>query len=210
VASERLTRGQDAGGSVTPGREKKNFRQRLDTFMSLVRDSMSTTQYPYERAFSKRIQAGRETLRVGDSVFVYSHKIQKGKPDFKALGPYPIMKKDRRRLTIKRDGEIRTKNNNHSTWAPTSPGCDPGRARALAARRVPSLPSSASKPSAAVFNHFFGRGYDEHERRMLQVRWFGYGRREDSWYYVEDLPSEKVRKCCQQLRLTVRRRLPNN
>jgi len=178
--------------------------------MSLVRNSMSTTRYRYERAFSKRIQAGHETLRDGHSVLVYSLKIQGGKPDFKALGPYPVMKTDGRRLTIKSDDGIRTKNNNHSTWAPTPPGGDPGRARALAAWRVPSLHSSASKPTAAVFDHLVGRGYDEHERGMLQVRWFGYGRREDSWYYVEDLPSEKVRKYCQQLRLTVRRRVPND
>jgi len=28
---------------------------------------------------------------------------------------------------------------------------------------------------------------------MLKVRWYGYGPREDSWNYVEDLPAEKVR-----------------
>jgi len=45
---------------------------------------------------------------------------------------------------------------------------------------------------------------------MLKVRWFGYGPREDSWHYVEDLPAEKVRKHCMRHRLTVRRRVLNN
>jgi len=44
---------------------------------------------------------------------------------------------------------------------------------------------------------------------MLKVRWFGYGLREDSWHYVEDLPAEKVRRHCEQHRLTVRRRVTN-
>ena len=41
---------------------------------------------------------------------------------------------------------------------------------------------------------------------MLKVRWFGYGPREDTWHYVEDLPSEKVRQYCQRHQLQVRRR----
>jgi len=92
---------------------------------------------------------------------VYSHKTQGGTPDFKALGPYPVMKTDGRRLIINSDDGIRTTNKNQPTWAPTPPRGDPGRARALAAWRVPSLPSSASKPTAAVFDNFVGRGYDE-------------------------------------------------
>jgi len=87
---------------------------------------------------------------------------------------------------------------------------DPALERALAAWQIPSLPSSASNPIEAVFDHFFGQGYDEHERLMLKVRWFGYGPREDSWHYVEDLSAAKVRKHCMQHRLNVRRRVSNN
>ena len=60
--------------------------------------------------------------------------------------------------------------------------------------QVPSLPSSASQPIKAVLDHFVGQGYDEHDRLMLKVRWFGYGPREDSWHYVEEHPAEKVRE----------------
>jgi len=42
---------------------------------------------------------------------------------------------------------------------------------------------------------------------MLKARWFGYGPREDSWHYVEDLPSEKARQNCARHRLTMRRRV---
>jgi len=41
--------------------------------------------------------------------------------------------------------------------------------RALAAWEVPSLSSSAGNPIEAVFDHFFGQGYDEHERLMPGV-----------------------------------------
>jgi len=40
---------------------------------------------------------------------------------------------------------------------------------------------------------------------MLKVRWFGYGPREDSWHFVEDLPAGKVRQRCALHRLTMRR-----
>ena len=66
-----------------------------------------------------------------------------------------------------------------------------------------STPSSGSKPIEAVFEHFVGQGYDKHERLMLKVRWFGYGPREDSWHFVEDLPAGQVRKHCMPHRLTV-------
>jgi len=71
----------------------------------------------------------------------------------------------------------------------------------------PSLLSSAGKPIEAVFDLFVGQGYDDRERLMLKVRWFGYGPREDLWHYVEDLPAEKVRQHFAQHQLTMRRRV---
>ena len=98
-----------------------------------------------------------------------SHENQGGKLVFKTLGPYQILKTDRRRLTIESDDGICTINGNHATRAPEPPEGDPAWERALAAWQVPSLPSSASKPIEAVFDHFVGQGYDEHERLMLKV-----------------------------------------
>jgi len=40
---------------------------------------------------------------------------------------------------------------------------------------------------------------------MLKDRCFGYGPRDDSWHYVEDLPAENVRQHCVRHRLTMRR-----
>jgi len=77
---------------------------------------------------------------------------------FKTLGPYQILKADGRRLTIESDDGRRTINGNHATWAPEPLEGDPAWSRALAAWRVPSLPSSASKPIEAVFDHFVGQG----------------------------------------------------
>jgi len=210
VAIERLTAGADTGEIVTPGRAKEDFLQRLHALIPLVRDIMENAQARYKRAFDKRVQARREALRVGDWVFVKSHENQGGKLVFKTLGPYQILKIDGRRITIESDDGIRTINGNHATRAPEPPEGDPAWERALSAWQVPSLPSSDSIPIEAVFDHFVGKGYDEHERLMLNVRWFGYGPREDSWHYVEDLPAEKVRKHCVRHRLTVRRRVSNN
>jgi len=168
---------------------------------------MEKAQARYKRAFDKRVQARREALRVGDWVFVKSHENQGGKLVFKTLGPYQILKTDGRRLTVENDDGIRTINGNHATRAPEPPEGDPAWARALAAWEVPSLPSSARKLIEAVFDHYVGQGYDDQERIMLTVRWFGYGPRVDSWHYVEDLPAEKIRQHCRRHRLTVRRRV---
>jgi len=210
VAIERLTAGTDTGEIVTPGPAKENFLQRLDALIPLVRDNMDKAQARYRRAFDKRVQARREALRVGDWVFVKSHENQGGKLVFKTPGPYQVLRTDGRRLTIESDDGIRTINGNHATRAPEPPEGDPAWARALAEWQVPSLPSSASKPIEAVFDHFSGQGYDEHERLMLKARSFGYGPREDSWNNVEDLPAEKVRKHYMRHPLTVRRRVSNN
>jgi len=171
---------------------------------------MVKAQARYKRAFDKHVQARRDTLLVGDWGFVKSHENQGDKLIFETLGHYQILKTDGRRLTIESDDGIRTINGNHATRAPEPSEGDPAWARALAALRVPSLSSSASKPIEAVSDHFVGHGYDEHERLMLQGRWFEYGPREDSWHLLEDLPAEKVRKHCHNHRLTVRRRVPTN
>jgi len=170
VAIEQLTAGADNGEIVTPGRAKENFLQRLDTLIPLVRDSMEKAQALYKRAFDKRVQARREALRVGECVFVKSHENHGEKLVFKTLGPYQILKTDGRRLTIESDDGIRTINGSQATRAPEPPEGDPAWVRALAAWQVPSLPSSGSKPIEAVFDHFVGQGYDEHERLMLKVR----------------------------------------
>jgi len=207
VALERLTAGTDPGEIVTPGRAKEEILQRLDSRILLVRETMEKAQARNKRAFDKRVQTRRTALQVGDWVFVNSHENQGGKLVFKTLGPYHILKTNGRRLTIESVDGIRTINGNHATRAPEPPEGDAAWARALTACRVPSLPSSASKPIEAVFDRFVGQGEDDQERLMLKVRWFGYGPREDSWHYVEDLPAEKVRQHCVRHRLPMRSRV---
>jgi len=58
----------------------------------------------------------------------------------------------------------------------------------------------------AVFDQFVGQGYYDHGCLMLKVRWFGYGLREDTWEYIEDLPTEEFRQYCKRQSLSVRQR----
>jgi len=157
---------------------------------------MDKAQARYKRHFKKRVKSRRQALRVGDRVFEKSHENQGGKLIFKIRGPYRILKTDGRVLTIESDDGIRTINGNHATRAPEPPEGDPVWARALAARQLSAPPSSSTKTMEAVFDKFVGQGYDEKGRLMLRVCWFGCGPREDIWEYVEDLPSEKVRRYC--------------
>jgi len=194
VAIERLPKDGEAGEVVSPQQAKEKFLQRLDSLVLLVRETMQKAQAWYKRAFDKRVRPCRESRRPGDWVYVKSQENQGGKLVFKNLGPDQVLKAYGRRLTLKSDDGIRTIIGKDTTGAPEPPEGDPAWARALAAWRVPSLPSSASKPLSAVFEYFVGQGYDEHERLMLKVRWFGYGPREVTWHYVKDLPGVKVRQ----------------
>jgi len=74
VAIERLTKDRKAGRVVCPRQAKEKFLQRLDSLVPLVRNTMEKAQTRYKRAFDKRVQAGREALRVGDWLFVRSHE----------------------------------------------------------------------------------------------------------------------------------------
>jgi len=207
VAIERFTQGTgDEAPLSTPRQARENFRKRLDEMIPLVQKSVDKAQARYKRHFGKRVKSRREALRVGDWVFVKSHENQGGKLIFKTKGPYQILNTDDRRLTIESTDGIRTINGNHATLAPEPPEGDPAWERALKAWSVPSLPSSSEKTMEAVFDQFVGQGYDNNGRLMLKVRWFGYGPREDTWEYVEDLPTEKVRQYCQRHQLAVRQR----
>ena len=61
---------------------------------------MEKAQARYKRAFHKRVQAQRETLRVEDWVLVKSHEKQGCKLVFKTRGPHQIPKTDGRLLTM--------------------------------------------------------------------------------------------------------------
>jgi len=137
---------------------------------------------------------------------VKSHENQGGKLIFKTKGPYQILKTDGRRLTVESTDRIRTINGNHAPLVPEPPEGDPAWERAPQAWRVPLLPYSCGKTMEAVFDQFVGQGYDDHRRLMLKDRWFGYGPRGDTWEYVEDLPTEKVRQYCQRHNLSVRQK----
>ena len=190
VAIERLTQGTgEEEPPSTPRQTRENFRKRLDEIIPLVQKSMEKAQARYKRHFDKRVKSRRESLRVGDWVIVKSHENQGGKLIFKTKGPYPILKTDGRRLTIESTDGIRTINGNNAAVTPEPPEGDPAWERALEAWRVPSPPSSSEKKMEAVFDQFVGQGYDNNGCLMLKVRWFGYGPREDTWEYVEDLPT---------------------
>jgi len=135
---------------------------------------------------------------------VKSHENQGGKLIFKTRGPYQILKTDGRLLTIESDDGIRAINGNHATRAPEPHEGDPVWERALASWQVPAMPSSSTKTMEAVFDQFVGEGYDEKGRLMLRVRWFGYGPREDTGEYIEDLPSENVRRYCSRHNIALR------
>jgi len=207
VAIERLTQGTgDEAPPSTPRQARENFRKRLDEMIPLVQKSMDKAQARYKRHFDKRVKSRREALRVGDWVFIKSHDNQGGKLIFKTKGPYQILKTDGRRLTIESTDGIRTMNGHHATLAPEPPECDPERERALKAWRVPALPSSSETTMEAIFDQFVGQGYDNDGRLMPKVRWLGYGPWEDTWEYIEDLPTEKVRQYCQRHQRAVRQR----
>lgn len=206
VAVERLTQTEGETSTQTPSQAKASLLQRLEEMIPLVRATMEKAQARYKRYFDVRVRHRRDPLRVGDWIYVNSHDNKGGKLVFKTLGPYHILKTDGRRLTIESDDGIRTINGNHATRAPEPPEGDPAWERALQAWKVPSLPTSSNKPLEAVFDKFVGHGYDESGRLMLRVRWFGYGPTSDTWEFVEDLPVEKVRRYCQTVGISIRRR----
>jgi len=118
VAIERITAGTDIGGKITPGGAKKNFLQRLDALIPLLRGTMEKTSARCKRAFDMRVHALREALRNEDRVLVKSHDSQGEKRVFETLGPYRLLKTDGRRLAIYGDDGKRTINGNHATRAP--------------------------------------------------------------------------------------------
>lgn len=206
VAIERLTQTEGDTSTQTPGQAKAALLHKLEEMMPLVQKTMDKAQARYKKNFDIRVRSRRNPLRVGEWVYVNAHDKPGGKLVFKTLGPYQILKTDGRRLTIESDDGIRTINGNHATRAPEPPEGDPAWARALKAWQVPALPSTSNKPMEAVFDKFVGHGYDESGRLMLRVRWFGYGSDSDTWEYVEDLPTEKVRRYCHVAKIPMRRR----
>ena len=205
VALERLTQGTgEEETPSTPKQARENFRTRLDDMIPLVQKSMDKAQARYKRHFDERVLGGREALRVGDWVFVKSHENKGGKRIIKTKGPYQILKKGGRHLTIESTDGIRKINGNPAILAPEPRGGDRAWNCALKAWRIRSFPSSSGKTMEAVFDQFVGQGYDDHGSLMRKVCWFGYGPREDTWECIEDLPTEKVRHYCLRHKVAMR------
>eukprot|EP00170_Pyropia_yezoensis_P003575 contig_14927_g3585 len=158
---------------------------------------MDKAQKREQRTFDKKVRNTKHIPKHGDWALAHSHTPTGGKLVFQTKGPYQVLRTDGRRFTIECDDGIRTViGQDVVNVAPPPPG-DPTWARALKAWRLPSLPAATQGPQEYVLDRFVDHWWDEDANRlMLRVRWFGYGAKDDTWEYVEDLLAEKVRPYC--------------
>jgi len=97
---------------------------------------------------------------------------------------------------------LRTLSSDHVTVAPGPPPGDPAWARAQVARtHFQSSPPSNTGGTEYVFERFVAHKFDDDGNLFLQVRWFGFRSKDDTWKLATSLPRESVRKYGKRARI---------
>ena len=106
---------------------REKFMGKLETALKTAYDRLVKTQERYKRDFDARIRRANLDIRAGDYVFIDpSDGTTKGtKLGNHALGPYRVLRNDRRTFVIQRDSEVERINSDRVTYAPPPKNAPP-------------------------------------------------------------------------------------
>lgn len=126
--------------ALPPSKVKERLHLRLRKLMQSADRRLSAAQHAYKANYDKRVRPHRQTLKVGDSVFVQretateqedrekrnrSGAVGDHKLRSKALGPFPVVKVASHTVTILRDGLADTVSKDRIEKAPSPRLTDP-------------------------------------------------------------------------------------
>jgi len=168
---------------------REKFMGKLETALKTAYDRLVKTQERYKRDFDARIRRANLDIRAGDYVFIDpSDGTTKGtKLGNHALGPYRVLRNDRRTFVIQRDSEVERINSDRVTYAPPPENGPPPEP--FAATPAHLAEKNVEGPTFVVDRIVAHRVADDGTLE-LDVKWYGYTER--TWEPRRNVPEELV------------------
>jgi len=214
---ERIPRYESSMGHR---QERSRFRKYIRSLVTDAKTHLLNSQAAYKDAFDSRINPLLPAVR-GDWVFVENvgptdedsvGKRRRHKLQWKAVGPYKVIRSNASTVTIDRDGLMEVVNRDRisrtkvpdsrkeqenaeeadkeSSSPPVDASAHVADDNSSAARTMDGGAASSSKDEG---EHVLEAvvGFDK-TSNLVQCRWYGYGPEDDTWQSLGDVPYSKV------------------
>jgi len=163
---------------------------RLRKQIPIAVEALPKTQQRYKRHFDHRVATRNADVKIGDYVYTTNHDRQK-KLQSKAIGPFVVNDAgaDASTFVIDIDGEEHRVSSDNVTPAPrptTTDKVSHPLLDGLEQRKPPPAPADEYVVDKLQGLRQTGDSYS------VEVRWFDYGSKDDTWDPLENLPRNLV------------------
>jgi len=225
--------------------ERMRFRRYIRSLVADAKEALAESQAAYKKAFDNRLKPLKPTT-AGDWVFIENagpaedattgerrrHKLQ-----WKAVGPYKVIRSTGNTVTVDRDGIIEVINRDRTSRAYRPAGIETeGEDEQDAEDNIGSTPSPPNpttpidapvdigippnkQPESSEYISSSSDDEGEHvlqnvvdydfDSQLVRCRWYGYTSSEDTWQYLEDVPYSKITAYFRKNRIKIPKDLKN-
>jgi transposase InsO family protein len=187
ISLENKPRDED----VAPMTAKREFLQRLRMLREQAGGNLHRAQVRYKRGYDNSVRETNKQVKEGDDVYVRVETPQgeqHSKLDSLAQGPYRVESNDGRTLLLRIGDEAVRVSSDRITRAPDSTTRKPD------ANSEEASPETPQGGDEFVVERLVDHGEGPRGGRVYRVRWYGYGKDQDTWEPEGKLPQQFIRR----------------
>jgi transposase InsO family protein len=189
-----------SSAEISAETEKLRFLNRLGELKALAAQQLRLAQERYKRNYDAHVRPKNLQISPGEWVYV-RRELHEAGVNPKLLdqvdGPYEVVSNDDHTLLLRKGPHLVRVNSDRITPAPQTPNADRGppldAPEEDATGLPPTDPMLGSSEEGHVVDRIVGLRKEQDGTTRYRVRWYGYGREDDTWEPREHLPEPLVR-----------------
>jgi hypothetical protein len=195
----------ESGNEDAPETVKLRFLQQLRDLMPLARERLAEAQGRYKRNYDRTVRPKNDGIPKDSWVYVRKEVHAAGtnpKLDDQVEGPFQVALNDGHTLILRIGDDLARVNSDRITPAPAPllPGNN-AQSPPVDGQELPLTESAPGDEPEYVIERIVGARQLRDGSLRYKIRWFGYGKDDDTWEPEEHLPEALVRKYHRKTRL---------
>ena len=188
----------EPGNDNPPSTVKLKFLEHLKGLLPMARRKLAEAQDRYKRNYDRRVRPKNNSLSEGSHVYVRREVHEPSvnpKLDQQVDGPYEVASNDEHTLLLRMGDKFIRVSSDRVTPAPEQVGPHAEGKEAVSPNSTES--SSTVPPNEEpeyVVEKIVGTKRQSNGSHLYRIRWYGYGREEDTWEPREHLPEAMIRR----------------
>jgi hypothetical protein len=188
----------DSGNEDTPDTVKLRFLQQLRDLMPLARESLAEAQGRYKQNYDRTVRPKNDGIPKDAWVYVRKEVHAAGtnpKLDEQVEGPFQVALNDRNTLLLRIGDDIARVNTDRITLEPVPlASANEAQSSPVDGQTQPLSDNPPREEPEYVIERIFGARQLRDISLRCKIRWFGYGKDNDTWEPEKHLPKDLVRK----------------